>query len=398
MYTPPQKEAKVHVLTICPLALSALLLSTPPVDGGPAPSRAAVHPDTIRPDAIRVVTTQPVYASLAREVGGDHVDAAAIAPAAEDPHMVRPKPSYAMLVRRADLFVTTGLDLELWVPPLLDRAGNARVLEGSRGYVTAYTGIELLDLPQSLDRSVGDIHVYGNPHLHTDPLRTLQIARNITVGLKRLAPERATEFDERLVDFEDRTYRRLFGDELVDMLGGDVLADLARQGRLFSFLETNSYRGAPLMDRLGGWMAMSAPFRGRDVICYHKNWSYFEERFHVHCVEYVESRPGIPPTPHHVARLIDLMREQGIRVVLAADYFDARKVETVARRGGGIPVVVPLSLETDRSYFELVDTWVTSLAEAFRAADQRAAAPGAFRGRHGRGPRARGHGPPHIRR
>jgi ABC-type Zn uptake system ZnuABC Zn-binding protein ZnuA len=332
------------------------------------PGSAAAQTPPAEP--VRVVVTQPVYAALTRAVGGDHVQVVALTSPAEDPHTVRPKPSYAVEIRRADLFVTTGLDLELWVPPLLDRAGNSQVMETGPGYVTAYTGIRLLDIPAVVDRGAGDVHIYGNPHLHTDPLRAVQVARNIATGLKRVAPDRAAAIDANLARFTDEIHRRLFGDELVDLLGAETLVALAESNRLFSFLEENELDGRPLTEWLGGWLAESAAFRGRDVICYHKNWSYLEERFDVDCTAYVESKPGIPPTPRHVRELLELMEQQGVTVVLAANYFDPRKVETVARRGRATAVVVPLALaaDDDQAYFELVDTWVRELSDAFSSA------------------------------
>ncbi|MEJ2206586.1 MAG: zinc ABC transporter substrate-binding protein [Gemmatimonadota bacterium] len=114
----------------------------------------------------------------------------------------------------------------------------------------------------------------------------------------------------------------------------------------------------------------ATPFRGQDMICYHKNWAYFEERFQVRCVEYVEAKPGIPPTPGHVAQLIKRIQEEHIDVLLAASYFDRNKVETVAQRGGARLVQVPLAPGARAGvddYFTLVDTWVTELAAAFAA-------------------------------
>ncbi|MGD8278414.1 MAG: metal ABC transporter substrate-binding protein [Gemmatimonadota bacterium] len=325
------------------------------------------HPDVGRDPPARVVTTQAVFGAIARAVGGDAVTVTSIASAAEDPHFVRPKPSLAAEIRRADLFVTTGLDLELWVPPLLDRAGNPDVMEGGRGYVTAHTGVRLLDIPSSLDRSAGDVHVFGNPHIHTDPLRALQIARNIAKGMKTAAPGVSAEVDRNLEAFSDRIRRRLFGDRLVDLLGGETLERLALANKLLPFLADNMHEGVPLESMLGGWLAAAAPFRGQEIICYHKNWAYFEERFDVHCAAYVEPKPGIPPTPNHVARLLEMIREQGIHVILAASYFDRRQVETVARRSGAVPVIVPLNpgIAGVDDYFSLVDAWVDALAEAF---------------------------------
>lgn len=331
---------------------------------------AGPSPDRPLPDPIKVVATLPVYASLVQAIGGDEVDVSWIADPNEDSHFVRPKPSFALALRRADMFVTTGLDLELWVPALLDKAGNSDVLEGGRGYVTAYTGIELLDIPTVLDRSAGDVHIFGNPHLHTDPLRTIQIARNITIGLKRVAPDRADLFDTNLAAFADQIYRRLFGDRLVELLGGPTLEQIALNGGLQTFLAENEFEGRPLLDELGGWLKQAEIFRDQPVICYHKNWAYFEDRFGLVCAEYVETKPGIPPTPRHVARLIDLMQNEGIRVVFASSYFDGSKVETVARRGGAQAVIVPMyngARPGLDDYFSVVDLWVGSLATALGA-------------------------------
>ena len=222
--------------------------------------------------------------------------------------------------------------------------------------------------PVAADRSTGDVHIYGNPHLTTDPLRTLQIARNITVGLKRVAPDRANHFDRGLADLADRMHRRLFGDRLVELLGAETLEQLALSGNLFEFLEGNELDGVALIDQLGGWLAAAESFRDRQIICYHKNWAYLEERFRVRCADYVESRPGIPPTPGHVAQLIRRMRNENLNVLLAATYFDAGRVETVASRGGATLVHVPLAPSSARGiddYFSLVDAWVEGLARAF---------------------------------
>jgi ABC-type Zn uptake system ZnuABC Zn-binding protein ZnuA len=321
--------------------------------------------------SVKVVTTLPVYASIAREIGGDLVEALAMTGSNEDAHFVRPKPSFALELRRADLFVTTGLDLELWVPPLIDKAGNPDVSEGGRGYVTAYTGVRLLEVPATADRSAGDVHIYGNPHLTTDPLRSIQVARNIAAGLRAVAPESAGEFDQGLARFTDDIHRRLFGDRLVELVGGEALSDMAMGGILYTFLETNELDGRMLIEELGGWLAAAEPFRGQEMICYHKHWAYFEQRFDVTCAEFVEAKPGIPPTPRHVAQLIDMMNSRGMRVLFAASHFDPSKVESVARRGGATPVVVPLYPGSGPGdYFALVDLWVSSLADAFRPLDR----------------------------
>ncbi len=327
--------------------------------GGPAAAPRA---------PLKVVATLPVYAEIAKEIGGGEVETSAIANPNEDPHFVRPRPSFALDLRRADAFITTGLDLELWVPTLLDRAGNSQVLEGGKGYITAYTGITLLDIPVAADRSAGDVHIYGNPHLTTDPLRTLQVARNITTGLKKVAPDRASVFEAGLAKFQDKIYRKLFGDRLVELLGGPTLEQLSFNGTLFQFLQNQQYEGHALTQDLGGWLKQAEPFRGKQMICYHKNWAYLEDRFQVTCADYVEAKPGIPPTPGHVAQLIERMKNEHIEVLFAASYFDRSKVETVANRAGAKLVQVPMEPGVRpgmNDYFSLVDAWVSGLAAAF---------------------------------
>ena len=148
-------------------------------------------------DRLQVVTTIPDFAWVAQQIGGDRVTAESISRGDQDAHFVRPKPSFQTELRSADLFITTGLDLELWAPTLLDAAGNRNVLEGAPGYVAAWTGIELLDKPVSLSRSEGDVHVYGNPHIHTDPLNMVLVARNVLAGLEKVDPGNGTIYGTR---------------------------------------------------------------------------------------------------------------------------------------------------------------------------------------------------------
>jgi hypothetical protein len=217
------------------------------------------------PAPVKVVTSLTTYAAIAHEIVGDRGQVNSIAVGDENPHYVQPKPSFVPLLADADVFVSTGLDLELWVPALLDKAGNAKVTEGGPGYVAASQGIQLLDVPQSYSRSGGDIHVFGNPHIWTEPLNGIQIARNILTGLKRVSPENAEYFTTREKDFEDRVYKALYGADLVTILGGQTLADLDRQGRLFDFLSQRRYQGAPLTNRLGGWLKQGMVFRGSEM-------------------------------------------------------------------------------------------------------------------------------------
>jgi ABC-type Zn uptake system ZnuABC Zn-binding protein ZnuA len=320
---------------------------------------------------VNVVTSLSTYAAIAREIVGDRGAVTSIGGGYENPHYVEPKPSFVPALASADLFVTTGLDLELWVPALLDKANNPKVTEGGPGYVAAYNGIQLLDVPSSYSRSQGDIHVFGNPHIWTSPLNAVQIARNILTGLKRVSPENAAYFSAREKDFEDRIHRSLYGDELVRLLGGQTLADLDERGKLFDFLGSRPYQGAPLITRLGGWLKQAMPFRGKSVVCYHKEWDYFSREFQVPCLDYIEPKPGIPPTPSHVQEVITEMKEQHIQVLLSTNYYDRSQVQEVAARTGARAVIVPGNVGGApgvNTYFDLINVWVTELARAFQPA------------------------------
>ena len=134
--------------------------------------------------AVRVVTTLPAYAAIAQFVGGDRVEAQAISRGDEDSHFVKPKPSFALMLKEADLFVTTGLDLELWAPTLVDKSGNRSIRDGQPGFVSASQGVPMLEVPDSASREAGDVHLYGNPHIHSSPLN----AKIIAALLERLQP------------------------------------------------------------------------------------------------------------------------------------------------------------------------------------------------------------------
>jgi zinc/manganese transport system substrate-binding protein len=338
-----------------------LAASTPlatPADSG----RAAGAP-------LKVVTSLTTYGAIAREIVGDKATVTSIAQGDEDPHFVQPKPSFVAVLRDADLFVTTGLDLELWVPPLLDRAGNRKVSEGGPGYVTAYTGIQLLEVPTSLSRSEGDIHQDGNPHIHTDPVNGIIIGRNILTGLRRVSPENAAYFTQREQDFERRVLEATIGQELVGVLTPPVAYDLLKSDKLYDFLAQKQFQGKPLLDRLGGWMKTAEVFRGKELACYHKEWAYFSNRYKVTCVVYIEAKPGIPPTPGHVQEVIAIMKQRKIPVLFASNYFDRNQIRQVAERTGATPVIVPENTNGApgvNTYFDLMNAWVNGLAAVFK--------------------------------
>jgi ABC-type Zn uptake system ZnuABC Zn-binding protein ZnuA len=316
---------------------------------------------------LSVVATLPDYAVIARAIGGARVSVQAIVQGDQDAHFIRPKPSFVDMVNRADVLVATGLDLELWLPTVVDRSGNVRVRSGRPGYVAASRGINLLEVPTNISRSEGGVHVYGNPHVTCSPLNVKTAARNIAAGLIKNDPEGTKCYEENLGAFVQELDRRLFGPELLQLLGSETLCAMAEKGTLIPFLEKQEFRGKPLIDSLGGWMKRMLPLRGMEIVTYHKNWVYFLTLFSLKEAGTVEPKPGIPPSPRHVTELVELMRVRGIRIILAANYFDEQKIRTVARRVDAVPVIVPLYVggeEGVSDYFQLVDLWIERLVAA----------------------------------
>ncbi len=317
--------------------------------------------------ALRVVTTLSDYAALTKTVGGDKVTAKYIVHGVQNPHRIRPKPSFITMIKQADMLVATGLDLEMWLPTVVNKSGNRRVRSGEIGYVAVAQGIELVERPAVISQSEGDVHVFGNPHITTSPVNAIQVARNIYIGLVKNDPANRDYYERNFDRFRDEVHKHLFGKELVTLLAGDTLCLLAQKGQLISFLEENTFQGKPLIDKLGGWMARMLPLRGTAVVVYHKDWSYFLKLFGLEEAGDVEPKPGIPPSPKHVTELVTMMQDRDIGMILAASYFDEQAVRTVANRTGAEPVVLPLFVGgapgTD-DYFKLVDYWIDGLLAA----------------------------------
>ncbi len=249
---------------------------------------------------LRVVTTLPDYKVIAEFIGGDRVEVSAIVQGDQDAHFIRPKPSFVSLVRDADLLISTGLDLELWLPTVVDKSGNTRVRSGEPGYVAAAQGMKLLEKPEVMSRSEGGVHIYGNPHVNCSPINMRVAARNIATGLVKTIRDGKEFYEANLERFLDTVDRRLFGDDLVEFLGGETLCKLAEKGTLIGFLEEKEFREKPLIDYIGGWLGEMMPLRGTAIVTYHKNWVYFVRLFGLEEAGTVEPKPGIPPSPKHV--------------------------------------------------------------------------------------------------
>jgi len=316
---------------------------------------------------LNVVTTLPDYAFFAKEIGGDRVSVKAIVGGDQDAHFIRPKPSFATALRNADVLVATGLDLELWVQTVIDNSGNGKIRSGQVGYVSASTGMNLLEKPKTMSRAEGGVHIYGNPHVTCSPIQMKVAARNIATGLIKNDPEGKEVYLQNLKQLHNRIDESLFGKKLVEILGGDTLCSLAEQDRLIPFLQEQKFEDKPLIEYLDGWMGKMLPLRGTPIVTYHKNWIYFVKLFGLEEAGTVEPKPGIPPSAKHVSDLINLMKERNIRIILAANYFDEQQVRTVASRTGAEAVIVPIYIggaNGTEDYFKLVDCWVDGLLKA----------------------------------
>lgn len=279
---------------------------------------------------LNVVTTTSDLASITKELGGDKVEATSIARGYQDPHFVESKPSFLLLLRKADLLEVVGLDLEIgWLPPLIDQSRNSKIRPGSPGYLDLSTGVEILDRPKGpVNRSMGDVHAMGNPHYWIDPGNAVRIAIQITDRLSQLRPKDAPYFKARLETFKKRMN------------------------------EANKR-----------WTAALAPFRGAKVVTYHNSWPNFMRRYGLNVVGYIEPKPGVPPSPSHTFALINLMKDQKVKAILVEPYFDLKTPSSIAERTGAKLLVMYPSVgakpELD-DYFKLFDRNVSELVKVLR--------------------------------
>ena len=282
------------------------------------------------PRKLNVVATTPDLAALAREIGGDRVEVTSLAKATEDPHFVDAKPSHLITLNRADVLIEGGAELELgWLPPLLDNARNPRIASGAPGRILASQGIAMLEVPATFDRSRGDVHSMGNPHFLIDPVEVRIIVAQIASHLSQVDPASAEIFRANLDRF-DRT------------------------------LDT----------KYAQWQRQLAPYRGAKLVTYHKDFVYLAARFDLDIVENLEPKPGIAPSPAHLAQVIRTMNAQHARVIIVQPYQNRRTAETVARQTNGVVLDLsqqPGAIPNTATYFDLMDYLVTTLATALES-------------------------------
>ena len=297
-------------LTLCSLALFATAL----------PAGAA----------LKVVATTSEYGALASQLGGPRVSVTTIAKPTEDPHFVDARPSQIVALNRADVLIEGGAELEVgWLPPLLEGARNGKILSGGPGRVVASEGIQLVDIPAAADRSQGDTHLAGNPHFMLDPLSARIVAAHVVRTFSALDPAGAPVYQANLAQF-----------------------DAALQGKMKE------------------WTAALKPFAGRPIVTYHPTWRYFARRFGLVSDIYLEPKPGIPPSPPHLAEVMQKMKAQNIHVLLVEPYQPRKTAEAVASRTDAAVVDVcqfPGGLPGTDSYLSLIDVDVKRIAQALAA-------------------------------
>jgi zinc/manganese transport system substrate-binding protein len=305
-------------MTLSPIItlLAAAALAVPHA----APERAA---------KLSVVATTPDLGAIAREIGGDAVDIKVLAKPTEDPHFVDAKPSHVVTLNRADVLIEGGAELEMgWLPPLLESARNPKIAAGAPGRINASVGIHMLEIPTSFDRAKGDVHSLGNPHFLVDPLNAKIVAAQVAERLAQVDPKNAALYAANLKGFT-----------------------------------------AKVDAKLAEWQKLMAPFKGAKIVTYHKDFVYFGERFALNIVENLEPKPGIAPSPAHLAGVISLMRAQKVRVILVQPFQNRKTAETVARQTDAVVLDVgqqPGATKGTDGYVDLLDSIIRTVANALR--------------------------------
>ena len=249
---------------------------------------------------LRVVATLSVFADLVKQIGGEDVEVSYVASPRFNPHFIECKPSDVLKVKRADLLVHGGLDLEAWRGPLLDAAGNLDLFQGGKGELDLSVGIPLLEVPnRSLSRLMGDIHIYGNPHYWLSPENAKIMARAIGEKLSELDPAHAAAYQRRRDEFLKR-----------------------------------------LDERIAQWKQTAAAIQGKEVIAYHNEWPYLAEFLGIKIEQFLEPKPGIPPSPKHLSFLEEYMKAHKIRVIVQPTYFSRAASEALAKRTGAKVVML----------------------------------------------------------
>ncbi len=276
---------------------------------------------------VRVFACEPEWAALAREIGGNLVQTSTATTALQDPHYIQARPSLIAQVRRADLVICSGAQLEIgWLPALMQKANNRDVMPGRPGYLEASRHVLRLDATADVDRAQGDIHPQGNPHIQTDPHNILAVGRVLAKRLADLDPDNSVSYESNFESF------------------------------------SASWQAAARR-----WEERAARLRGKRIITHHKSWVYLEHWLGLEEVANLEAVPGLPPTATHLSRLTREFADGGADVIIRSPYQDARASDWLSARIGVPAIVLPLSVggtDAATDLYALFDDIVARLLEA----------------------------------
>lgn len=278
---------------------------------------------------LNVVATLPDYGAVARDIGGDKVEVTVLAKPTEDPHFVDARPSFIVKLRSADVLIEGGAELEIgWLPPLLQNARNPKLETGKPGRVVASQGLRLMNIPTTLTRAAGDVHALGNPHFMMDPIIVKAVAKHVAEAFATTDAANAAEYRANYAKFE----------QSVD---------------------------AKLQD----WGRALLPFKGRQFVAYHDSWPYFAHRFGMVSEIFLEPKPGIPPSPSHLVKVIGEIKTTHTKAILVEPFHNRKIAEKVASSTGAHIADVsqfPGALPVTDSYVAFMDTIVARVAAALK--------------------------------
>lgn len=275
---------------------------------------------------LSVFACEPEWQALADEIGGDRVSTWSATTAYQDPHHVQARPSLIARLRRADLLFCTGAELEAaWLPLLMRRARNPQVLPGKPGHLMAAEQVPLLEVPQRLDRSEGDIHAQGNPHIQLDPRRILRVAQVLAERLASIDADGATDYRDRLADFERR------------------------------------WQAA-----INDWTARATDLRDQQVVVHHREWVYLFDWLGLKRSAALEPKPGLPPAAGHLAALKSQLSSTPVLAIIRSLNDDPRPADWLSEQTGSPVLVLPQTVdeaEGPADLLALFDTLIDQLTE-----------------------------------
>lgn len=286
---------------------------------------------------LNVVTTLSYLKYVVEQVGGEKVHVIALANPKQDPHYVTPTPRMNQIANDAELFIESGLNLDLWAKNVIDASGNPRIQPGNMGHLIATINVPVKELPLEVSRSWGDIHPQGNPHIWLDPFNIKIIAENILERLVKLDPANSGYYQQHLEAFKARVDATMFGEELLQAVGrkaGDILTRKAKNDELIDWLKSKG-----LLTKLGGWMGTAQRLNGLKVVSYHKTYVYFAERFGLDIRGELEEKPGIPPPPKRRDAIVEQTNREGIKLILNDNFYSRDAADYVASKTAAKVVV-----------------------------------------------------------